>query len=147
MQIEITQVGIVGAGAMGQGIAQLAAEAGCTVRLLDTRPGAAHDAVQAIVWQWERLAESGKRSTQAVHACRTRLFAAADLAELAACDLVVEAIAEQADAKRALLAELEGTVAPGALLASNTSSLSITALKTALGQPQRRDRQIGRAHV
>lgn len=137
MQIEITQVGIVGAGAMGQGIAQLAAEAGCTVRLLDTRPGAAHDAVQAIVWQWERLAESGKRSTQAVHACRTRLFAAADLAELAACDLVVEAIAEQADAKRALLAELEAVVATGALLASNTSSLSITALGTALGQPQR----------
>ena len=137
MQIEITQVGIVGAGAMGQGIAQLAAEAGCTVHLLDSRPGAAQHAVQAIAQQWARLAESGKRSAAAQQACQSRLFAATEMAELAHCELVIEAIAEQADAKRALLAQLEAIVAPGALLASNTSSLSITMLAAAMVQPQR----------
>ena len=132
-----THVGIVGAGAMGRGIAQIAAQAGSQVWLLDVQPGAAAAAQTSIVVQWQRLADKGRLDVHQVAVHSARLHVAASVADLAQCDLVVEAIAERLDAKQALLASLEAVLAPDAVLASNTSSLSITALGAGLQRPER----------
>lgn len=130
-------VGVVGAGAMGRGIAQIAAQAGSTVKLFDTAPGAAAKAREAVYAQWDKLHEKGRLDTPARQSQREALMVAASLAELADCDLVVEAVVERLEVKQALFAELETIVRPDAVLASNTSSLSITAIAAALKQPQR----------
>lgn len=130
-------VGVVGAGAMGRGIAQIAAQAGSTVKLFDTAPGAAAKAREAVYAQWDKLHEKGRLDTPARQSQREALMVAASLAELADCDLVVEAVVERLEVKQALFAELETIVRPDAVLASNTSSLSITAIAAALKQPRR----------
>ncbi len=132
-----TRVGIVGTGAMGRGIAQIAAQAGSTVQLFDARSGAAHAAREAVLQQWQRLQDKGRVQPGEVQAWSERLVPVATLGELAGCELVVEAIAEDLQAKRDLLAQLEAIVAPTAVLASNTSSLSITALAAGLHHPAR----------
>jgi len=137
MKKQISRVGIVGAGAMGQGIAQLAAQAGCTVLLLDIRPGIAQSGTIAIAAHWQRMAATGKCTAETASRWQTQLSAVDQMPELASCDLVVEAIVERTDAKLALLAELEAIVSPGAVLASNTSSLPITALAARLAHPGR----------
>lgn len=137
MNAAFTSIGIVGTGAMGRGIAQIAAQAGSTVYLFDTKPGAVDAARTHLHGQWQRLADKGRIDATQVPVLLERLVRAASLHDLAACELVVEAIAERLDAKRELLLELEYIVAPGAVLASNTSSLSITALAAPLTHPQR----------
>ena len=137
MNAAFTSIGIVGTGAMGRGIAQIAAQAGSTVYLFDTKPGAVDAARTHLHGQWQRLADKGRIDATQVPVLLERLVRAASLRDLAACELVVEAIAERLDAKRELLLELEYIVAPGAVLASNTSSLSITALAAPLTHPQR----------
>lgn len=130
-------VGVVGAGAMGRGIAQVAAQAGSTVKLFDAAPGAAGEACVAIRVQWERLVEKGRLDATARDAQAARLYAADSLDALADCDLVIEAVVERLEVKRDLLAALEALLHPGAVLATNTSSLSVTALGAALARPQR----------
>ncbi|MEJ7932216.1 3-hydroxyacyl-CoA dehydrogenase [Ramlibacter sp. AN1015] len=137
MQSSFNTVGIVGTGAMGRGIAQIAAQAGCQVRLFDTQPDAVARAQQELASQWERLRDKGRMEAPEAEACKQRLSAATTLQELAGCELVVEAIVERLDAKQALFAQLEDIVGPDAVLASNTSSLSITAIAARLKQPQR----------
>ncbi len=137
MKITFPTVGVVGAGAMGRGIAQIALQAGSTVLLHDTQPEAIERARQALHEQWDRLGEKGRMDAAAVLACKQRLQAAATLDSLAACDMVVEAIVERLDAKKALFAQLETIVAPAAVLATNTSSLSVTAIAAGLKNPQR----------
>lgn len=132
-----SKVGLIGAGAMGQGIAQLAAQAGAQVLLFDTRAGAAAQAVDSLGRLWASLQGKGRLDAQQVQAYGERLHAAAALAELSGCDLVIEAIVERLDAKQALLREIEPLLAADAVIASNTSSLSITALATALQRPGR----------
>ena len=133
---EFSTVGLVGTGAMGRGIAQIAAQAGATVRLFDTQPDAVAKAQAALGAQWDKLLEKSKLSADAVAACKARLKPAAQLADLADCDLVVEAIVERLDVKQKLFAELEAIVQPGAVLATNTSSLSVTAIAAGLKRPQ-----------
>lgn len=130
-------VGIVGTGAMGRGIAQIAAQAGSLVKLLDTQVGAAERARNAICAQWDRLVEKGRLEPTVATSHKTRLLMVSSITDLADCDLVVEAIVERLDAKNALFAELEATVAARTVLASNTSSLSVTALAAALKHPER----------
>ena len=130
-------VGIVGTGAMGRGIAQLAAQAGSTVRLFDTQPDAIGKAQAALGAQWDKLAEKGKLTPEAAAGHKARLKPAAALADLADCDLLIEAIVERLDVKKSLFAELEGIVQPGAVLATNTSSLSVTAIAAGLKRPAR----------
>ncbi|TCP18281.1 3-hydroxyacyl-CoA dehydrogenase [Simplicispira metamorpha] len=137
MNIHFSTVGIVGSGAMGRGIAQICAQAGSQVVLLDAQPGAADVAHTAIVAQWQRQAEKGRLDAAHVAVLRERLHTAATLDELAHCNLVVEAIVERLEAKQDLLAQLEALLAPGAVLATNTSSLSITAIGAALQRPER----------
>ena len=133
---EFTTVGLVGTGAMGRGIAQIAAQAGAVVRLFDTQPDAVAKAQAALGAQWDKLLEKGKLSADAVAACKARLKPAAQLADLADCDLVIEAIVERLDVKQKLFAEVEAIVQPTAVLATNTSSLSVTAIAAGLKRPQ-----------
>ena len=129
-------VGIVGTGAMGRGIAQIAAQAGSTVLLYDTQAEAIGKARGALGTQWDKLVEKGRLTPEAAAAQKDRLKPAAALAELAGCDLVVEAIVERLDVKQKLFSELEGIVQPTAVLATNTSSLSVTAIAAGLKRPQ-----------
>ncbi len=130
-------VGIVGTGAMGRGIAQIAAQAGSTVCLMDAQPGAAEKARAAIGAQWDKLAEKGRITADAASAHKARLQVAATLADLKDCDLVVEAIVERLDIKKTLFAELEALVSPDTVLVSNTSSLSVTAIAAGFKHPER----------
>ncbi|KQR55670.1 3-hydroxyacyl-CoA dehydrogenase [Acidovorax sp. Leaf160] len=130
-------VGLVGTGAMGRGIAQIAAQAGSRVKLFDTRPGAASAAREDLRQQWLRLVAKGRIEQGDADRWHDQLVAVDGLPDLADAQLVVEAIVEQLDAKRDLLRQLESIVAADAVLASNTSSLSITALGAALQNPER----------
>ena len=130
-------VGVVGAGAMGRGIAQLAAQAGCRVVLLDAQPGAAEAARSTIVAYWQQSQARERISAAQAHTWTTQLQAVDGLSALAGCDLVVEAIVERADAKQALFADLETLLPAQAVLATNTSSLSVTALAAQLQHPER----------
>jgi 3-hydroxybutyryl-CoA dehydrogenase len=137
METRFKTVGVAGSGAMGRGIAQIAAQAGSVVRLYDTQPAAVERAIQELGAQWDRLQEKGRMDAGAVQAAKERLRSAASLGELADCDLVIEAVVERLDVKQSLFAELETIVGADAVLASNTSSLSVTAIAAKLQRPQR----------
>jgi 3-hydroxybutyryl-CoA dehydrogenase len=122
---------------MGRGIAQIAAQAGSTVRIYDTQPQAAQRAIQELGAQWDRLQEKGRMDAAAVAAAKGRLQPAASLQDLADCELVVEAVIERLDVKKALFAELEQIVGPDTVLATNTSSLSVTSIAAGMQRPQR----------
>ncbi len=127
-------VGVVGAGTMGAGIAQVAAAAGHQVVLFDTAPGAAEAAADRVRRRVDRLAASGKTD---LGGGDLQLTTADDLAELAGAGLVIEAVVEDLTVKRQVFSALEHVVGDACLLASNTSSLSPTALGAALRQPRR----------
>lgn len=128
---------VIGAGAMGRGIAQMAVQAGSSVLVFDRQPGAAEEAVKAIRAQWDRLVEKGRLTAEAAADQAGRLSVAGSLQALSSTTLVVEAIVEQIDAKRQLFAALEDIVATEAVLATNTSSLSVTAIAASLRHPER----------
>ncbi|MFE7130253.1 3-hydroxyacyl-CoA dehydrogenase [Streptomyces sp. NPDC057638] len=130
-------VAVVGTGTMGQGIAQVALVAGHPVRLYDAAPGRAEEAVTAVAARLDRLVVKGRLTAEARDAARDRLRPVPALAGLADATLVVEAIVERLDAKRELFAALEEVVADDCLLATNTSSLSVTAVAGALRHPGR----------
>jgi 3-hydroxybutyryl-CoA dehydrogenase len=131
------QVGVVGAGAMGSGIAQIAAQAGHRVCLFDTRMGAADQAKAALGATFAALAAKGKIDGAEADAATSRIHAVHALGDLVSAGLVVEAIVEDLAVKRTLFRELEVVVGPGAILATNTSSLSITALAAGMKHPGR----------
>ncbi|MET9376110.1 3-hydroxyacyl-CoA dehydrogenase [Streptomyces sp. NPDC002992] len=130
-------VAVVGTGTMGQGIAQVALVAGHPVRLYDSAPGRAEEAVAALAARLDRLVEKGRMDRAERDGAVGRLHAAADPAELADAALVVEAIVENLAVKQQLFAELEKIVADDTLLATNTSSLSVTAIAGGLRLPGR----------
>lgn len=133
----INTVGIVGAGAMGRGIAQIAAQAGLTVRLYDTSADAVAAARVNLQQTWSKLAEKGKLTADAAQQALARITPCVELSELADCQLVVEAIVERLDVKRDVFKQLEDVVDDDCILASNTSSLSITAIAAACRLPAR----------
>lgn len=126
-------VGVVGAGTMGAGIAQAAAVAGRRVLLADAAPGAAERAVDAIRERVKSAVAKGRVTADP----DTLLITATSIEGLADCDVVVEAITEDLAAKRELFAALESVVAPDTMLASNSSSLSPTAIAADLRHPER----------
>jgi 3-hydroxybutyryl-CoA dehydrogenase len=128
---------VVGAGIMGAGIAQVAAQAGHPVSLYDVRPGAAQDALTKLQASLAALVAKGKMSADAVAALLARITPVADLHDAERSALVVEAIVENMDAKRALWQQLEAMVGADCVLASNTSSISITAMAQGLRHPER----------
>ena len=130
-------LGVIGTGAMGRGIAQVAAAGGINVLMMDARPGAAQEAREFIGKMLSRAAEKGSMSREEADAATKRIRIIEGLAEFKACHVVIEAIVENLDAKRQLFAELEGIVGPDCILATNTSSLSVTTIAAKLKTPNR----------
>ncbi len=130
-------VGVVGSGAMGRGIAQIAAQAGSRVRLFDSHTEAAGKARDALGAQWDKLVDKGRLDSALAADYKARLLPAGTLQDLADCDLVIEAIVELLDVKKSLFFSLESVVSQQAVLASNTSSLSVTAIAAGLKYPGR----------
>ncbi|WP_171164588.1 3-hydroxyacyl-CoA dehydrogenase [Streptomyces sp. I05A-00742] len=130
-------VAVVGTGTMGQGIAQVALAAGHPVRLYDALPGRAEAAARAVAARLDRLVAKGRLEAGARDAAVARLRPAAELDGLAGSALVVEAVVEQLDVKQKLFGDLEAIVDDDCLLATNTSSLSVTAVAGPLRRPGR----------
>ncbi|MFF3153517.1 3-hydroxyacyl-CoA dehydrogenase [Streptomyces sp. NPDC057910] len=130
-------VAVVGTGTMGQGIAQVALVAGHPVRLYDAVPGRAREAADALAGRLGRLVDKGRLDAAERDAALARLRPADGLAELADAALVVEAVLEQLPVKQELFGALEDVVGEDCLLATNTSSLSVTAIAGKLRHPSR----------
>ena len=130
-------VGVIGAGAMGAGIAQVAAAAGHAVLLYDLNEAACDKALAGIRAQFARLAEKGRLEPAQADAAGARIRAVRALADFAGAALIVEAAAERLDVKREIFATLERHVDDACLLATNTSSISITSIAAGLREPQR----------
>lgn len=130
-------VGVIGAGTMGRGIAQVAAQAGCEVVLVDEDAARPREAIAAVLADLGRLADRGKLPADAVAGARERLRAGAGLGDIAAADLVVEAVFEDLELKKRLFGDLESRVADRAILATNTSALPVTAIAAACRHPER----------
>ena len=131
------RVGVVGAGTMGAGIAQVAAASGHAVSLYDVSAELAEGGRTRIAASWERAVARGRLTAEARDAAQGRLAVVSDLAALADADLVIEAITEDLAIKRTLFAELEQICGPTAILASNTSSLPIGEIARGLDHPER----------
>lgn len=132
------RIGIVGTGTMGRGIAQIAAAAGVTVLMADARAGAAEEAAAALGETFGKLAARGKMSAADAEAAHGRLRPVPmGSPAFADCAAVVEVVVEDLDVKRALFQDLEGVVSDACVLATNTSSLSVTALAAACRRPER----------
>lgn len=121
-------VGVVGCGAMGQGIAQVAAQGGMRTVLYDAREGGAAAARERIGGHIDRMAEKGRVSPDEAAAAKARMEIAEGLSGLSDCDAVVEAIFEDLDVKQKLFRQLESSVRPDCLIASNTSSIAIASI-------------------
>ena len=132
-----TKVAVIGAGAMGSGIAQVAAQAGHHVFLHDQREGAAEAGRAGIAKVLQRRVDKGKMDQQELDALLARIQPVADLAEVAESGLVIEAIVENLDIKRGLLSNLEELCSEDAILATNTSSISVTSLGAGMKHPGR----------
>ncbi|NIM43852.1 MAG: 3-hydroxyacyl-CoA dehydrogenase [Hydrogenophaga sp.] len=133
----LTTIGVVGAGTMGRGIVQLFAQAGHTVVCHDAQPGAAAKAVEYVDGMFARAVEKGRMTANEHDSARSRLTACDSLADLAGCELVIEAIVEDLEVKRALFRELESLLGDHAILASNTSSLTVAEIAAACRRPER----------
>ena len=135
---DVTTVAVIGAGTMGHGIAQVAAQAGCAVRLADALPGAAASGVARVRKNLEGAVERGKATPAERDAALARIVAvdAVDASARGA-DLIVEAVPEDLEVKRALFARLDAVAPERALLATNTSSLSVAAIAAATARPAR----------
>ena len=133
----IQKIGIIGAGAMGQGIAKIAAQANLQVFLFDVSAAAVSKAQAQLTSIWERQIERGRMSVEQVKAAQAQITACATLEEMADVDLVVEAIVENLEVKQGVFKQLEALVNASCILASNTSSLSITAIAQACEHPER----------
>ena len=133
----IERVGVAGAGTMGAGIAQLAALGGYETVLHDPDPRALERGIERLRSGLERGAAHGRWSAQKAAAASDRVAPAPELGDLGGCELVIEAAPERLELKRELFARLEAACAPDAVLATNTSSLSVTAIAAAAARPER----------
>ena len=130
-------IGVLGTGAMGRGIVQVAAAGGINVLMMDTRAGAAEEARGFIGKMLERAADKGSMSKEEAAAALARIRIINALSEFKPCHAVIEAIVENLEVKRQVFGELETIVAPDCVLATNTSSLSVTTIGAKLKTPQR----------
>lgn len=124
----VSKIGVIGAGAMGRGIAQVAAQGGMDVVLIDTKPGVADEAKAFIDTMFGRLVEKDKMTAAEKAEAVGRIQARAEIAGLEDADLVIEAVVEKLEVKQSVFATLEAMVRSDCILASNTSSLSIAAI-------------------
>jgi 3-hydroxybutyryl-CoA dehydrogenase len=134
--MKIRKVGVLGCGLMGSGIAQVAAQAGYDVVVREVEQKFLDKGLGGITKSLARLVEKGKMQQADMDACLGRMKGTTDLRDLADCDIVIEAIIENAQLKRETYAELDKIVKPEAIFASNTSSLTITELSMATARPK-----------
>jgi 3-hydroxybutyryl-CoA dehydrogenase len=130
-------IGIVGAGAMGQGIIQVSLTGGMNVIVYDARDGGAQDGIDAVKGRLDRLVEKGRLDEIDVTEMMTKVSAADSLAGLAGCDVVIEAVFEDLELKRSIFSELEAHVDDDCILASNTSSILISSIARACTRRER----------
>ncbi len=135
--MEIARVGVVGLGTMGAGIAQLCVQAGVDTVGREVAAELGERARDRIGHFLTRAVDKGRMEQSARDAAMERLSLTTELRDLADCDLVIEAIVEDLDAKRELFSELDRIVRPDAILATNTSALSVTEIAAAAGRPER----------
>jgi 3-hydroxybutyryl-CoA dehydrogenase len=135
--MQISTIGVIGAGTMGNGIAQVSAAAGLAVTMVDVAQAAVDRGLTAIGTSLDRLVKKEKLSAQDAAAVRGRIRATTDYAALAQADLVIEAATENLDIKRRIMQQADAIIAPQAVLATNTSSISITALAASTSHPER----------
>jgi 3-hydroxybutyryl-CoA dehydrogenase len=131
----VQTLGVVGAGQMGNGIAHVAALAGLDVLLLDAKPEAVSKAIATIAKNMDRQVSKGGITAPAREAALARIIPVSDYAGMGQCDLVVEAATEKEDVKKAIFRNLVAHVSPACILATNTSSISVTRLGAASGRP------------
>jgi 3-hydroxybutyryl-CoA dehydrogenase len=134
---EIRRIGVVGAGTMGHGIAQVSAASGYDVVLVDVAPQALERGIAQIGKSLEKLESKGKLTAEERERALARIRGASELTALTEADLVVEAVVERLEVKQSVLAELDRTCPPSTILASNTSSISITRLAAATRRPDK----------
>ena len=135
--MEIAKIGVIGAGQMGTGIAQVCSLAGIDVLLNDVTESKTRAGVDWIGASFAKFAEKGQVEEQAMQAALAHIRAAPDLADFGDCDLVIEAASENEDVKRKIFQMACPHLKPEAILASNTSSISITRLASATDRPER----------
>ncbi|GAA0502813.1 3-hydroxybutyryl-CoA dehydrogenase [Saccharopolyspora subtropica] len=133
----VSAVRVIGTGVMGRGIAQLAAAAGLDVELADARPEAVSAAVDHVGQMLDKLVAKGRLGADDAATARARLRPVDSPLAATTCDLVIEAVREDLDTKRELFAELEKVCPAHTVFATNTSSLSVTSIATALADPTR----------
>ncbi len=133
----IGKIGVIGAGQMGRGIAQVAAQAGIDVVVLDADAALAERGLETVGKALDRLVTKGKISADDRTQTMSRLSAAGEYQALSGCDMVIEAGPENEDIKREIFAAVDRVTGGQAILASNTSSISITKLAAATSQPHR----------
>ena len=133
----IERLGIVGSGIMGSGIAEVAARAGATVVLRSRKQETADAMVVALDRSLDKQVSRGKLDEGEAKAVRGRVTATADLEALADCDMVIESVVEELDVKKQLFVELDRIVKPGAILATNTSTLPVVELAVETARPER----------
>ena len=131
------QVGIIGGGAMGSGIAQIAATAGCKVILFDTKPEALELSKEKLTKIMVRLVEKEKLNLTEANAIKSNITYTDNLEAIAKSDLIIEAIVENLDIKKTVFSAVEKIVSRECIIASNTSSLSITSIAAACKNPER----------
>jgi 3-hydroxybutyryl-CoA dehydrogenase len=129
-------IGVIGAGQMGSGIAQLAAVYGAEVWLLDNDADALPKAYKSISDSIQRFVSKGHLTQETASNALSRLRVTSNLEDLHSADIIIEAIVESEEVKKNLFAKLDKIAKPSTILASNTSSISITRLATATGRPQ-----------
>ncbi len=135
--MQVSKVGVLGGGLMGHGVAQIAAEAGYDVVLRERDEGRVEKALGRIDKQLSRAVEKGKKEQSDADAARGRINATTDYGELADCDLVIEAIVEDLDAKLEMWREVDAIVKDEAIFATNTSSLPVIVQAAATKRPDR----------
>jgi 3-hydroxybutyryl-CoA dehydrogenase len=133
----ISKAAVIGAGTMGNGIAQVLAQAGLSVYLCDVAPEFIDRGLARIEQNLSRATEKGKLSAEEASRARARISSGIDLAGAKDADIVVEAIIEDTRAKQDLFREIDSLVRPEAILATNTSSISITKLAAVTSRPER----------
>ncbi|MGB5083583.1 MAG: 3-hydroxybutyryl-CoA dehydrogenase [Methylocystis silviterrae] len=137
MGFEIRKIGVIGAGQMGKGIAHVCALAGYDVALNDISQERIDAGIADVAAQMRRAVERGQIDASAVEPALERISGAPKMADFADADLLIEAATEVEDVKRKILTELAQFVKPGAIISSNTSSISITRLAAVTGRPER----------
>jgi len=135
--MDLIKIGVIGSGAMGSGIAQVAAMAGHEVHVYDANPVAAQSAANNLKVSIQKLVEKGKCSPEKSEAVLNNIFFQSSIDKLNSCELIIEAIVENIEIKKEVFAALESIVSDTCILASNTSSLSIASIASACNKPER----------